>query len=322
MESFSRTLDNYTGSYLARRRRKRLVVSLSVLAVAVLVAGGVLQLTHAGFFAAHGSARRVAKHVVLADWNAKSWNKVIDETTTSLATAPLDPFYLMFKGFASFYKALELPEGDDRAALLDESVMALRKALATRRALPKAQIEYILGKAYYLKGFSYFDESVKYMEESIADGYGAPDTNEYLAMAYAGLDQKEKAVEYFKAALEKSKAELLLLAAAKTYIDMGDNSDAEPLLIEALASGKNAVVAEKCHFMLGAIYRAAGDAAKAEEQYDLVLQSDQNSAEAHYRLGLIYQDRGEAVRARAEWRKAVSINPSFAAAREKLTEKL
>lgn len=322
MESFSRTLDNYTGSYLARRRRRRLVVSFSVLAVAILSVGVVLQLTRAGVFAAHDSARKVAKHIVLSDWNAKHWNKVIDETTSSLSSAPLDPFYLMFKGFASFYKALELPDGDDRAALLDDSVMSLRKALATGRTVPKAQIEYLLGKAYYFKGFSYFDECIKYMEDSIADGYSASDTNEYLAMAYAGLDQTDKAVEYFKAALEKSKAELLLLAAAKTYIDIGDSSDAEPLLIEALASGTDATVTEKCHLMLGDLYRTSGDAAKAEEQYNLILQSDQNSAEAHYRLGLIYQGRGEAVRARAEWRKAVSINPTFAAAREKLTEKL
>jgi tetratricopeptide (TPR) repeat protein len=282
----------------------------------------VLQLSHSGFFQTIGSSRQVSKRTVLADWKAKNWDKVIAETTGSLISAPLDPFYLMFKGFASFYKALELPEGDDRSALLDDSVMALRKAMATNRNLPKAQVEYVLGKAYYQKGPSYFDESVKYMEAADSDGYSASDSDEYLAMAYAGLGDKTKAVDYFKAALTKSRSELLLLAAAKAYVDAGDPTDAEPLLLEALASGKDAVVAEKCRFLLGDIYRAAGDGTKAEDQYNLVLQSDQNSAEAHYRLGLIYQDRGETIRARAEWRKALSIDPGNMAAREKLTEKI
>ena len=322
MESFSRTLDNYTGSYLARRRRRRLAILLAICAIAVLSTAVVLQLSHSGFFHSSDNSRRVSKHAVLADWKAKNWDRVIAETTASLVSAPLDPFYLMFKGFASFYEALELPEGDGRSALFDDSIVALRKAMATGRNLPRAQVEYVLGKAYYQKGQFYFDESVKYMEASVADGYVAADSSEYLAVAYAGLGNTAKALDYFKAALAKSRAESLLLAAAKTYVDAGDPSDAEALLLEALSSGKDALVAEKCRFLLGDIYRAAGDGAKAEEQYNLILQSNQNSAEAHYRLGLIHQDRGETVQARAEWRKAVSIDPTNVAAREKLTEKI
>jgi Tfp pilus assembly protein PilF len=82
------------------------------------------------------------------------------------------------------------------------------------------------------------------------------------------------------------------------------------------------VVREKCRFLLGDIYRSRGDAARAEEQYSLVLDKNPDSAEAHYRLGLVHQQRGDSVRARAEWRKAVSIDPMHAAARLKLTEKL
>ena len=322
MESLSRTLDTYTGSYLARRRRKRLVALLTVCAVVILLVGIGLQLSHAGFFAAGASTKPVSKQRLLTDWNAKNWDKVIAGTTASLEAAPLDPFYLMFKGFASFYKALELPEGDERAALFDDCIFALRKAIASKKHLPKAQVEYVLGKAYYQKGASYLDECVKYMEASIADGYAASDSREYLAMAYSGLGDKEKAIQNFQSALEKSRAELLLLAAAKAYVDAGDSDKAEPLLLEAVAAGKDALVDEKCRFLLEDIYRTRSDGDKAEAQLNFVLQKNPNSAEAHYRLGLIYQDRGEAVRARAEWRKAVSLDPTNIAAREKLTEKL
>ena len=50
---------------------------------------------------------------------------------------------------------MDLPEGEDRAALVDEAVVSLRKALATGGGMPKAQVEYVLGKAYYDKGDSY-----------------------------------------------------------------------------------------------------------------------------------------------------------------------
>ncbi|HTX71891.1 MAG TPA: tetratricopeptide repeat protein [Rectinemataceae bacterium] len=322
MESLSRTLDTYTGSYLVRRRRKRLAILLAVCAASIAGAAIIIELSRSGVLHARSASRPVPKQELLAAWNVKNWDKVIAGCTSSLDSAPLDPFYLMFKGFSSFYKALELPEGDDRTSLIDNSVATLRKALATGRRLPRAEVDYVLAKAYYQKGPSYLDESVKYMEAALAGGYKASDSREYLAMAYAGLGDKTKSVQNFQAALEQSRAELLLLAAAKAYDDSGDAATAESLLLEALASGKDALVDEKCHFLLGDIYRSQGQGPKAEEQYNQILEKNQDSAEAHYRLGLVYQDRGETVRARAEWRKAVSIDPTNAAAREKLTEKL
>ncbi len=38
---------------------------------------------------------------------------------------------------------------------------------------------------------------------------------------------------------------------------------------------------------------ARSDLAKAEEQYNIILSKDPNSAEAYYRLGLIYQAMGD-----------------------------
>jgi tetratricopeptide (TPR) repeat protein len=234
----------------------------------------------------------------------------------------MDAFYLSFRGLASFYKGMDLPEGEDRAALVDEAIVSLRKALAVGGGMPKAQVEYVLGKAYYIKGDSYYDEAVKYLEQSIASGYLASDSREYLALSYVGLGDPAKAVTSFEIALEHSRADLLLIAAAKAYVDAKDPIKAEALLLEAIANGKDDVAKESGRFLLGDIYRARGDLDKAEEQYGLILGKDVASAEAHYRLGLVAQAKGDPVRARAEWRKAVSIDPMHAAARQKLSEKL
>jgi predicted ATP-dependent Lon-type protease len=75
---------------------------------------------------------------------------------------------------------MDLPDGEDKSALVDEAIISLRKALASGGQMPKAQVEYVLGKAYFDKGDSYFDEAVKYLELSIAAGYLAADSREYL----------------------------------------------------------------------------------------------------------------------------------------------
>jgi tetratricopeptide (TPR) repeat protein len=234
----------------------------------------------------------------------------------------LDAFYLSFKGLAAFYKGMELPESEERAALIDEAVASLRKALASGGGMPRAQVEYVLGKAYYDKGGSYYDESAKYLEMSIASGYLGADSREYLALAYVGLGDKAKAVRNFEAALEKSRADLLLISAAKAYVDEGEPVKAEAILLELLAGGKDDLAKENGRFVLAEIYKARADLAKAEEQYSLILAKDPASAEAHYRLGLLAQAKGDPIKARAEWRKAVSIDPMHAASRQKLSEKL
>jgi tetratricopeptide (TPR) repeat protein len=322
MGFFSRTRESYTGSYLAQRRRMRITAILSLFSAVFLIAAVGLKITRSGYFKASVAARAVSKKTILSDWNSKRWDEVIAASITSLAAKPLDPFYLSMKGLAAFYKVAELPEGEERAALLAESISALRKALALGGRFPKAQAKYVLGKAYFQKGAYYYDEAAKYMESSIGDGFEADDSREYLALAYSGLGDKGKAIANFEAALRKSRAELLFLAAAKAYLDAGDSAKAETLLEEALASSKDALVAEKCRFLLGDIFLSRGDAKKAQVVYETILERNPGSAEAHYRLGLLFQGTGDPVRARAEWRKAVSIDPMHAGSRQKLSEKL
>jgi tetratricopeptide (TPR) repeat protein len=327
MESFSKTLDTYTGSYVAGRRRKKLLWIVAIAGILLLTGLGVLLFRKEGVIAQAAANRPVSKQLILAEWHDRQWDKVLDGCALSLQSKPLDPFYLGLSGLVSFYKASELPEGEERSGLVDQCVVRLRKVLVVSESgrtgdVPRAEMEYVLAKAYYGKGNAYLDEAIKWMESSIAEGYLAEDSREYLAVAYAGIGESAKAVANFESVLQRKRTDLLLIAAGKAYMDDGNSDRGEALLLEALSKSHDVLAREKCRFILASIYELRGETKKAQDQIELVIAENPDSAEAHFRLGLIYQKLGDAVRARSEWRRAVAIDPMHAAARQKLAEKL
>ncbi|MDP3177411.1 MAG: tetratricopeptide repeat protein, partial [Spirochaetaceae bacterium] len=304
MKPLSKTRDTYTGSFVARRRRKRARAAIAIATVLCAVTATCLVLWRSGFFSRFEDSRPVAKADILEAWGSGRIADVRAMALQSLAASPLDAFYLAFRGFSAYYQSVELPEGEERTALTDETIVSLRKALAIGGSPPRSRAEYILGKAYYGKGRAYYDLAVKYLESSIAAGYASTDGREYLAVAYAGQGELGKAVENFDAALAHSRTEMLLLAAAKANVEAGDDEKAEALLAEALALGDDALARHQSMLLLGDIRRARGDFEGAAKQLLQALETDPDSAEAHYRLGLVYADTGDGVKARAEWRKA------------------
>jgi len=296
---------------------------LALLSVLALAVGLYFTLDISGPFEEGSRAKPASKDAILKAWSSGDKAAVLEMTRSSIESSPLDPFYLTFRGFAAFYSSSEKSEGEEKAALLDEAVLSLRKALASGKTLPaKPEAEYVLGKAYYAKGEPWYDLAVSYMESALKDGYGGSDGDEYLAALYAGLDRHGEAIVHYEKALSRSRAELLLLAASKSYIAAGDREKAKNLLVEAIASGKDAVALQQARFLLGNLAEEEGDFAGAEAYYQAALDADPQSAEAWYRMGLVYQNRNDPVRARAAWRKAATLDPTHSGARQKLAERL
>lgn len=264
---------------------------------------------------------------ILAAWNAKDYDSVLALAAEGLAQRPLDPFRLVLSGFASFYRGVGETDGEIRTRYMDTAVFSLRKALTSPSVPFRSQVSYILGKAYYHKGPYYMDEAAKHLEAAFQDAAGrgeaAPsDVLEYAAVAYSALGEHEKSVEAFERALARGKTDLLLLAASRAYVLNGQADKAEITALEALSLTEDSLVREKSRFLLGELYFARKDYGMAEEQYNLILEMNPESADAHYYLGLIWQDKGDPVRARAAWRKAVSLDPMHTAARQKLAERI
>lgn len=309
------------GSGRRGRAPRGLLLAGGIVLGIALVAGAVFIALPA---AAKGDeGRPAAKKTILQAWTDGRKEEVLEMTRASCACLPFDPFYLSFRGISAYYISLEREEGDERQGLMDEAVFSIRKALASARKVPiRPQIEYVLGKAYFQKGSPWYDLSVKYLEASIRDGYRGSDTEEYVALAYAGLENHGKAAEHFEVAMKRDPSDVLMLSAAVSYKQLGNLEKTSTLLSGILEKSKDAVVLQRSRAMLAEMALNSGDYRRAEELLVKMTETDPGSAEAWFLLGNVYSGMKDPIKARAAWRKAIGIDPNHAEARKKLAERL
>ncbi len=260
---------------------------------------------------------------ILDTWNAGDTEASLSMTRASLESQPLDPFYLSMNGIAAYYLSSSRTEGDERQALLDESVFSLRKALATGESLPvKAQVEYVLGKAYFQKGSPWFDLAAEFLSLAKTHGYEAKDMEHYLALSFAGQEKHAEAAAHFETAIAQLSSDVLMLSAAISYKELGDINRSAELLAKAIEISGDGIVVQRARSMLGEFAIARKDWTEARNLFQAVVEADPRSAEGWYSLGLVSEALGDPIRARSEWRKATSIDPNHIEARKKLADRL
>jgi tetratricopeptide (TPR) repeat protein len=252
---------------------------------------------------------------ILSLWKSGDFPGILKNTSVYLKKHPLDSFALTFDGFAAFYNGLNQPKNEDMLPFIDESIVSLRKALLIGYNPLKRDLYYVLGKAYYHKGYFYMDSAIQYLEAALKAGHDPSDVYEYLGLAYSQLTRYDKSVEMFQNALKTNQSDALYMTVAQSYIHMSDFSDAEKYLQQAIVITRDVTVEEKSRFLLGDMYVKQKEYQKAIDQYTSILTKNADSADAYYYRGLVYQEMGDTVRARAEWRKAIRLEPTHAGAR-------
>ncbi|MDX9826859.1 MAG: tetratricopeptide repeat protein [Spirochaetia bacterium] len=265
----------------------------------------------------------ISKQKVLEAWNSGDKALTLELSKAALEQLPFDSFYLSMRGIASFYVAADSPEGDERQALIDEALFSLRKALAQQKRLPvKGQVEYVLGKIYFQKGAPWLDLSVQYLEHSIKDGYEAKDSEQFLALGYAGIGDHGTAVQHFERALAKESSDILKLSAAISYKELGELDKTVEYLSSSIDSASDGLLVQRARFLLGEIAMDKGNLTEADRLYRSIVETDPGSAEGWYNLGLVAEALKDPIAARASWRKTTSIDPNHIEARKKLAERL
>jgi len=288
-------------------KRRRLRFVLGILGLGVCIA--LLVLFALPALRGKKTSQKAASKDVTELWNLGLYDEVISLCEKKTEANPLDQESLIFYGFAQYYKAFHEKALEIKIPLLDGAIATLRRARLAKN-FQSNQVDYILGQAYFHKGKFYFDLTIKYIEKSIEEGYIGRDSYEYLGLAYGGIDNTEKELEYFLKASEESETDLLLLSVGKAYNKLKDFDPAEDYLLRSLNKTSDPDIEKECRFKLADIYTQKNDLLKAEEQLKAIIQLDPNSAVAHFQLGEVYLKMVDYVRARAEWRKTLTIDPN------------
>ncbi len=314
--------DHYSFSSFKRRPRRGLG-AVGVTAI-VVVALGLLAGAYALFFRANAPAASGATATprdLGALWNARQYAAINGVAEKILQSRPMDTMALTYDGYAYFYQGVAQSSLEEKIPLFDRSIVCLRKALLTKTGPLAPGINYVLGKDYYEKGKYYVDLAIRYLDTSLAEGYVADDSYQYLGLAYSDLGEYDQAAGYFEKAIAQKPSDLLYFILAQTYYKGGNSAKAEEVLLRAIdqsEDSKDTAVEEQARFLLGRIYTDDQDYQKAEDQYRRVIDIDAGSADAHYFLGNLYELLNDKIRARAEWRAALRIDPSHDGARLKL----
>jgi tetratricopeptide (TPR) repeat protein len=310
---------SYRGSSNRKRRRLRGIFFVAAALIAIS-AGFVFVMSTRNY-----SQRTYGDLAQL--WKNGAYREVYDESGRLLGDTPLDFFLLSLRGYAAYQLALAQINTQDMQMYTDECISALRKALLQKEGVGNGAVCYVLGKAYFEKGPSYSDLTIKYLEDARAVSYRAEDMPEYLGLAYAQTREYWKSIAAFSEALvpvtgEEAKngpSDILLLAIARSYIELGEYDSANAYLTQCAETSRDFSVIASARLLLGRVLMKKGDSEGAEKQYLSILNEGGEQTDARYELGVLYLERGENTKARAEWRKVLRLDPAYAPAIARLS---
>ncbi|MCR4900622.1 MAG: tetratricopeptide repeat protein [Treponema sp.] len=267
---------------------------------------------------------KITLKTIKQSWNSYDYQMVYEQGKIFLQDKPYNNTALTYYGYACFYLAVSQIDNYRAQEYLDECINNLRLAMydASKSLLP--QLQYMLGKAYFYKNtvttYYYADLAIKYLNLAKQNGYVADDISEYLGLSYAALGMTYESISAFTEALIVRESDSLLLSIGEQYYKAGQIDAAKQYLFRIIDNSSNDEIILKCKLLLGNIYIDTDEIDKALEQFNDVIKTNDDSADAHYGLGLIYEKQENLVAARAEWRKVRKIQPNHAGALKKLSE--
>jgi tetratricopeptide (TPR) repeat protein len=213
---------------------------------------------------------------------------------------------------------------------LDQAEANFRLALELNEASAAAQ--YGLGQAALSKR-SYAD-AARYLEKALQLAPEANRLHYALAMAYRGLNEREKAQSHLalSGSVGVRAADPLLdglqnlVKGARLHLVRGRAALEAHRFSEAADEFRKAIIEQPdsipAHFNLGAALTQTGDLRGAIEQFKETLRLDANHANAHYNLGLLLAQANQHEEAITHLRLAVNASPNDNNARFLLAQEL
>jgi tetratricopeptide (TPR) repeat protein len=260
----------------------------------------------------------------LAYWQAGEYAKSFESSGVYLQKSPMDYFFLTVHGYSAYQLAFSQVNASETMRYIDQSIFSLRKAILTPDGMKDGRVYYVLGKAYYFKGPEYADSCVEYLQKAQSFSWKADDMAEYLGLSYARLGDYRASVAAFAEALNtagENPPGTLLLAIARSYIELREDAIAESYLVRSLETSRDIDVIVETRLLLGKIMREREEYDTAEKHYLAILAEAGEIAAARHELGELYLAQGDVARARSEWRRANRIDPAYAPSIARINER-
>ncbi len=260
------------------------------------------------------------------NWEKKDYKKVYDIAGNILSKSPLHNTARAFRGYSAFMVAVSMSEDISLSqTYLDEAVNNLRVALQNAKGSSVSELEYALGRTYFLKNRTssyhyYADLAVKFLKRAQEHGYTSNDLSELLGLSYAALGQTELSIASFTEALLIRETDTLLYDIAKQYYANSQGSAAKQYLFRVISTTMDEERLLASHALLGKIYLDEGAYEEAKKEFETILEKNELYADAYYGLGVIYEKQGDMARARSQWRKCLSLQVNHPDALKKLNE--
>jgi tetratricopeptide (TPR) repeat protein len=251
-------------------------------------------------------------------WNLQDYDSILELTGTSLEINPMDPYNLIFSGFAGYHKAISQISVDEVNVYLNQAILDLRKALILKDIPQIELVYYILGKSYLYKGKYYADLSIKYLQKAMDEGYENQDSYEFLGEAYSYLDDYEKSIQSYETALKKFQSDRLYLKIAEDSFKFGEYDKAAEYYKILIEETSDESLRKKGLFHLGKLYYDIKNLKRAEETFITLTDLDPTVAEAYFLLGEINFLNQENQSARSYWHQTLRIDPEHRGARLRL----
>lgn len=257
-------------------------------------------------------------------WTEQEHLAIINKAEQILLVDPLAKEALLYGGLANFYQVDLTFDYDEKEALINKTIINLRKAKLLYAdylgwqdgSELYAKIVHILANAYLRKGRYYTDLALFYFNQAVSRGYVDDNSYQHMATLHEGLGEHEKAVEYYKLSIEQKPSAVKWLLLAQVFYNLEEFDQANVTLRKIGNNSEESVIQRK-ELLMGRISYSAGDFEQAKEHFNALLELSDNYADSHYYLGLIYEEEGNVIKARSEFRKTLTIDPAHFGAKLK-----
>jgi len=306
--------------YTSNRSRYRIprIIVVSAMFIVVTVIILYIAISH-GSDLLREQTRVLQNPVSISDlWEDGKYAEVNLIAEEKLLANPMDMDALLFAGYSSFYLAISRLSTEERTVDLDNSIKHLRLLLARGGTPNEERVNYLLGKAYLLKGAYWADQAIHYLQLSLDSGYLADDSYEFIGKAYSQLRESDQALVWYQKAAEAHPTDRLLLTLGEEAFKMGYYDDAAMYYRQSIKETRDESLKKRGLSQLGQLYYDVGNYSMAEGVLESLVNMEPGNPNYQFLLAETYHELGLEHEARNTWHAVTRINPGHVGALHRL----